>query len=137
MIRGILAETFFVFPTNSAQSECFIFSHRSQCGRATGVPATDTEVAWQGTRSSDVSNTCLPPCLLLETRPIKSQPDSCNCCGLCERCSKIAVRGWPSHMQCPSRRLKQPLLRLGGCSPVTPSRLKSFVRPSGLAVAGH
>jgi hypothetical protein len=58
------------------------------CERATSVPVTDTQVAWQDMRSYDITDIC-PPGLHLTVMPTECVWQW-PCCGLCE-CSNKTV----------------------------------------------
>jgi len=90
---------------------CRLRLHGPLCGWATSVPATDAEVAWQDMCSSDISNTCPSPCLILLVKPTESQFDSWHYCGSCEHsCKTLYDSIGPATMHCTGHWLGEPLL---------------------------
>lgn len=111
---------------------------RALHGGGTSVLTTDTQVAWQGTRRCDVTDTCPTQRLHLPTKSAEHQFDNGQSRGSCERFHKsVGYSSVPAtKKECLCRWRGQPVLSHIVCRPAAVSRLKSFLRSNGLAVAG-
>lgn len=74
---------------------------------APSVPATDAQLTWQATRSSDITNTCPPPCLHLPATPTQAQFHNKHCCRSYDRSLRLLKHSTdhstdPGREKCPA-----------------------------------